>query len=126
MSDEQAAAILREAHTMIGTAYQDVDCSHFVHRAYKKAGLEYTYASTKTFSSVSEFELVDAPQPGDVVLFDHHMGIWDPAGCETLRTSECKRLGNDAPVLSARSSIGVDYGQSKWFGGTPRYYRWKK
>lgn len=124
---EHSKAILAAARKLIGTPYASLDCSHFVHKAFADAGLEYTYASTASFSTIPQFQPVATPQEGDVVLFSSHMGIYDPNGCAVVDTAECKRLGATLPILSARSgnNLGVEYGRASWFAGQAKYFRWK-
>ena len=55
-----------------------IDCSHLVHQAFKGVGLNFRYrtADAKNWEN-DDFKKVDAKnvQPGDVVLFNGHLGI---------------------------------------------------
>lgn len=122
------AEILKKARTLIGTSYKDLDCSHFVHKAYDLAGFKYPYQNTSTFHLLSPFfEEVQEAEPGDVIVYTGHMGLYDPEGCNTMSTKECAKVKGDARVLSARSgnNLGVEYGRSVWFGEVKKIYRWR-
>ncbi len=133
LTSQQSNRVLEEARALIGKTYADIDCSHFVKDAYTSAGLSYDYAPTATFAATragtgGPFELVLASslQSADVLLFTGHMGLWDPEGCSVLGTNaECKRLKQQAPVLSSRSSgnRGPDFGVPSWWGAY-KVYRW--
>jgi len=124
--------ILARARALRGIPYADLDCSHFVHRAYEEAQCKYPYQSTKSFAEKTKEYFVEEalPAAGDVVLYSGHMGIYDPQGCQVLKSDQvCRQLNDDAPILSARSggNMGVAYGRSSWFetGKKPKYFRWK-
>jgi hypothetical protein len=52
------------------------DCSHFVHAIYAKAGFNYEYAqSADIFEGIDSFQRVKVPQPGDLVVWQGHVGI---------------------------------------------------
>lgn len=132
LDQDQKTKVLEEARKLIGMSYDTLDCSHFVYESYVKAHLGYPYRNTKTFVDlVNSYFLPVNPEQleaGDVIVFDGHMGIWDPQGCSVLTTNrECQRLDNKAPFLSSRSSKnrGPDYGRLGWFGTSYKVYRWK-
>lgn len=64
-----------------------MDCSHFVHAVFRKAGLPYPYASSREMATQSSegmakhFQFVDLGkqiaelQPGDLVVFPRHVAI---------------------------------------------------
>jgi cell wall-associated NlpC family hydrolase len=53
-----------------------IDCSHFVHAIYDRAGLPYTYAkSSDLYAGIDEFQRVATPQQGDLVVWRGHVGI---------------------------------------------------
>jgi len=53
-----------------------LDCSHFVHTVYERAGLHYEYAtSRKLYRGRQEFRRVSAPRPGDLIVWRGHVGI---------------------------------------------------
>lgn len=137
LNKEQVQSVLAAARSLIGTPYRDLDCSHFVHRAYATAGLHYAYQATETFSSLvgSSFEEVTDTsnlKSGDVLMFAKHMGLWDAQGCKVLQDAatpnkECLRFNNHLPFLSSRSggNRGPDFGKMQWFGDLKKVYRWK-
>jgi cell wall-associated NlpC family hydrolase len=114
------AKALAQGEQWIGTPYEyggdskkGIDCSHFVHRAYSEAGLDYAYLSTGSLPTSPNFSPIAAPLVGDVVLFGGHMGLHNPAPPQSGKT-----------ILSATSS-GVSYGQPEWFGAVKGNYRYK-
>ena len=127
--------LLAQSHALIGKHYNVIDCSHFVNDAYKGANMPYPYLNTSAFVTKANkfFKLVGTDlspsslEVGDVIVFNGHMGIWDPEGCLTLGTNqECKRLKNDAPFLSSRSgqNRGPDFGRLNMWSGSYSVYRW--
>src|SRR4051794_30301217 len=94
--------VLTEARKLIGTSYDELDCSHFVWEAYKNAGYPYKYHNTATF--VAKLATGEASmfvpvadraqwQAADVILVPGHMGLWDPEGCSVVtNNSECTRI----------------------------------
>ncbi|MFQ5694549.1 MAG: NlpC/P60 family protein [Terriglobia bacterium] len=53
-----------------------LDCSHLVHAVYRFAGLGYPYATSyQLFAGVENFARVETPQPGDLVVWQGHVGI---------------------------------------------------
>jgi len=53
-----------------------MDCSHLVHSLYQQSGLNYVYAdSRKLFEGVEAFQRVSEPQPGDLIVWQGHVGI---------------------------------------------------
>ncbi len=71
-----------------------IDCSHFVHRVFKDAGLDFPYVTTRTLQRVSplvlreEFRLVDVGRdlskvrPGDLLLKKKHIVVLMRVGQE--------------------------------------------
>jgi hypothetical protein len=127
--------LLTQARKLIGTSYNIIDCSHFVNKAYSTAGMPYPYSATKDFvkKSNKDFELIGTDlattslEPGDVIVFNGHMGLWDPEGCSVLGVNQqCKRLKNDAPFLSSTTTNnhGPDFGRLNWWTGSYSVYRW--
>ena len=52
------------------------DCSHLVHTIYDRAGFSYTYASSRDlYRGTGDFRRVKKPQPGDLVVWQGHVGI---------------------------------------------------
>jgi cell wall-associated NlpC family hydrolase len=57
------------------------DCSHLVHAVYKQAGFPYPYSNSRQlYAGIEQFQSVQQPQPGDLVVWRGHVGIVvDPA-----------------------------------------------
>jgi hypothetical protein len=93
-----------------------IDCSHFVHGMYERAGFAYPYASSlDLYQGIDEFRRVTNPQPGDLAVWRGHTGIVvDPEERSFLS------------VLHAGPSI--DYYDSRYWKqrGHPRFYRYVK
>ena len=52
------------------------DCSHLAHAIYERAGFPYPYASSSDlYQGVNDFERVQQPQPGDLIVWRGHVGI---------------------------------------------------
>jgi cell wall-associated NlpC family hydrolase len=52
------------------------DCSHLVHAIYEQAGFSYPYASSRDlYRGTDDFHRVKKPQPGDLVVWQGHVGI---------------------------------------------------
>src|SRR5215475_13488262 len=52
------------------------DCSHLVHDVYRQAGFPYEYASSRElYAGSANFTRVRAPQAGDLVVWQGHVGI---------------------------------------------------
>jgi len=52
------------------------DCSHLVHAVYKQAGFPYPYSNSRElYSGIEQFQAVEQPQPGDLVVWRGHVGI---------------------------------------------------
>jgi hypothetical protein len=93
-----------------------VDCSHFVHGMYERAGFSYPYASSlDLYQGIDEFRRVTNPQPGDLAVWRGHTGI-------VVNPAERSFLS----VLHAGPS--VDYYDSRYWKqrGHPRFYRYVK
>jgi hypothetical protein len=90
------------------------DCSHFVHAIYAKAGFNYEYAqSADLFEGIDSFQRVKVPQPGDLVVWQGHVGVVvDPA--------------EHSFYSSVITGFAIeDYRSNYWIGrGTPRFYRY--
>jgi hypothetical protein len=53
-----------------------LDCSHFVHTLYGRAGLHYDYATSFTlYRGTTAFQRVSLPESGDLVVWRGHTGI---------------------------------------------------
>ena len=89
------------------------DCSHFIQAVYAKAGFVYDYANTREiFTGIDSFRRVQHPQPGDLVVWQGHMGIViDP--------------GEHSFYSSVLSGFAIENYQSNYWQarGYPRFYR---
>ena len=68
---------LNKAYNYKGKKYDQIDCSHLVHKAFEDAGYEYVYKNTSQIPDCGYFTKVGlgSAQRGDVILFDGHMGF---------------------------------------------------
>lgn len=129
--------LLTTARSLIGTSYSTLDCSHFVQKVYASAGMTYPYMNSaafvgknnKSFTLIGTNVSISLLEPGDIIVFGGHMGIWDPNGCDALGANQqCQKLKNNAPFLSSRTTDnrGPDFGVLKWWPGDYKVYRWPK
>jgi len=90
------------------------DCSHFVNAVYARAGFDYEYArSGEIFDGIDSFRRVQKPQPGDLVVWQGHIGIViDPV--------------EHSFYSSVLSGFAIeDYRSAYWLKrGRPRFYRY--
>jgi cell wall-associated NlpC family hydrolase len=89
------------------------DCSHLVHSLYERVGLHYPYTTSRTlYRGIEEFQRVEEPLSGDVVVWRGHMGIVvDPSQHSFLS------------ALNTRVKIS-SYISSYWkHRGVPRFFR---
>ena len=111
-----ASAIVRIALKSHPRSARLLDCSHFVHTVYERAGLPYPYASSSDlYLGMNNFRRVSTPQAGDLAVWRGHVGIIvDPAEHTFLS------------VLHNGPSI--DYYDSRYWKhrGRPRFFRYTK
>jgi hypothetical protein len=116
LSRSEGSSILKVALNSHQHAGAGLDCSHFVHGMYERAGFTYQYASSSDlYDGIDEFRRVTNPQPGDLAVWRGHAGIVvDPS----------KR----SFVSILRSGLGVDFYDSRYWKlrGHPRFYRYIK
>lgn len=92
------------------------DCSHLVHAIYDEAGFPYDYApSSEIYSGVEGFQRVKHPGPGDLIVWQGHVGI-------VIKPSQHLFFSY------LRSGAGTDdYDAPYWrHRGRPRFYRYVK
>jgi len=81
LTRREGSAILRVALSSRHHADDGLDCSHFVHDLYERAGFSYEYASSSDlYAGIEEFKRVSVAQAGDLAVWHGHVGIVvDPA-----------------------------------------------
>ncbi len=111
--DSRRQTLVDCAKGLIGTPYEQIDCSGLTRRCYKKIGIELSTIAHNQFTkgrSVSKSEL----QPGDVVGFNNHDGKTQPGhvgmfiGGDTYIHSPGKGKTITTASLSANKN---------WYGG---------
>ncbi len=110
------SAILRVALNSHPRSAHLLDCSHFVHSVYERAGLPYSYASSSDlYFGINNFRRVSVPQAGDLAVWRGHVGIVvDPAERSFLS------------VLHTGPSID-NYDSRYWkHRGKPRFFHYAK
>ncbi len=121
---QEEQQVLQQARSQIGENYlpgggirscpgNGFDCSGFVNWSIHAAGFAFRYAPTSSMLSSPYLRMVNPgqAQPGDIMLFSGHTGFYDPG------------QSSIGPFLSARTSVGVQYGQPSWWGNNPQYLR---
>jgi len=92
----------------------NMDCSHLVHYLYEQSGLTYIYAdSRRLYEGVEAFRRVAQPQPGDLIVWQGHVGIVvDP---------DQHRF-----VSALRSGVKVAFYDSRYWKrkGEPRFFHY--
>jgi hypothetical protein len=91
------------------------DCSHLVNDIYDLAGFPYSYAkSADLYRGQANFVRVNAPQPGDLIVWRGHVGV-------VLYPRQ------HLFYSSLRSGLDTeDYTSAYWRRrGTPRFYRYR-
>ncbi len=113
-SREEGEAIVQVAWELRRGLSPKPDCSHFVNAIYAQAGLEYEYArAEELFDGIDSFRRVHRPQPGDLVVWQGHVGIVVDPDEHSFYSS----------VLSGFAI--EDYRSNYWTTrGQPRFYRY--
>ena len=76
VSPDEGEAIVRAAWELRRGLVPKPDCSHFVSAVYARAGFDYEYAtSSEIFEGIDSFRRVEEPQPGDLIVWQGHIGI---------------------------------------------------
>ena len=110
-----------EGLTLVNTAWKQrrqlrhkPDCSHLVHQIYELSGFPYPYASSfDLYDGIDNFQRVNTPHPGDLVVWRGHVGIVTDALEHTFYSSV--RSG------SRTESYDGPYWRAQ---GRPRFYRY--
>ncbi len=115
-SDRSDSAIVRIALNSQPRIGHLLDCSHFVHSVYERAGLPYPYASSSDlYLGINNFRRVSSPHAGDLAVWRGHVGIVvDPAERSFLS------------ILRVGPSI--DYYDSRYWKrrGKPHFFQYVK
>jgi NlpC/P60 family len=93
-----------------------LDCTHWVHALYERAGLHYPYATSRNlYKGIKEFQQVLSPKSGDLIVWRGHAGI-------ILDPSQGKFLS------ALRRGIKISsYMSSYWEQrGSPRFFRYAR
>jgi NlpC/P60 family len=113
-SMEEGEAIVEAAWELRRGLGSKPDCSHFVNAIYARVGLDYDYASSsQIFDGIDAFVRVETPQPGDLVVWQGHIGIVvDP--------------DEHSFYSSVLSGFAIEDYQSRYWTsrGQPRFYRY--
>ena len=76
LTQDDGLSVLAAALDPRGGRTLDRDCSHLVHTIYNQAGFSYPYASSSDlYTGTDDFQRVARPQPGDLVVWNGHVGI---------------------------------------------------
>ena len=92
----------------------NMDCSHLVHYLYEQSGLTYIYAdSRRLYEGVEAFRRVAQPQPGDLIVWQGHVGIVVDAEQHSF-------------VSALRSGVKVAFYDSRYWKrrGEPRFFHY--
>jgi NlpC/P60 family len=113
-SPDEGEAIVQAAWELRRGLGEKPDCSHFVNAVYARAGFDYEYArSGEIFDGIDSFRRVQKPQPGDLVVWQGHIGIViDPV--------------EHSFYSSVLAGFAIeDYRSAYWLKrGRPRFYRY--
>jgi cell wall-associated NlpC family hydrolase len=91
-----------------------LDCSHLVHDLYERAGLAYEYQNSRTlYRGIEEFTRVGEPEPGDLIVWQGHVGIVVNSKQQIF-------------ISALRSRVKLSSYESQYWKrrGTPRFYRY--
>ena len=115
LTAEQGRSIVTAAWGQSSSSGETQDCSHLVHQIYRKAGFEYSYASSsELYAGNKSFARVKFPRAGDLIVWPGHMGIVvDPYkhSFYSLVSTGLEEQDYQAPYWKSR--------------GRPRFYRYK-
>ena len=114
VSSDEGEAIVQAAWELRRGLVPKPDCSHFVNAVYARAGFDYEYAnSIEIFEGIDSFRRVQEPQPGDLIVWQGHIGIVVDPDEHSFYSS----------VLSGFAI--EDYRSAQWVRrGPPRFYRY--
>jgi cell wall-associated NlpC family hydrolase len=76
ITSDDGLSIIAVALDLQAARRRETDCSHLVHAIYGQAGFSYPYASSsELYQGTDSFRRVSKPQPGDLVVWNGHVGI---------------------------------------------------
>jgi cell wall-associated NlpC family hydrolase len=116
LSPDDGLAVISAALDSKVRVFPERDCSHLVHAIYERAGFPYDYVSSyDLYAGVEGFQRVWYPQPGDLVVWQGHVGI-------------VVRPSRHVFYSFLRSGPSTDdYESPYWMSrGRPRFYRYIK
>jgi NlpC/P60 family len=114
LNTDEGLAIIGAALEFRHHNHSRPDCSHFVNSIYQKAGFPYDYAnSIELYTGTDAFRRVLRPQPGDLIVWQGHVGIVIQPAQHTF-------------FSALRSGLGVEDYQSPYWRkrGHPRFFRY--
>lgn len=94
-----------------GFRRRKLDCSHFVHALYERMGFAYQYAtSRRLYKGFPGFARTNNPSPGDLVVWQGHVGIVLQPEQHTFLSS----LNSGIKVSSYASQYWIKRGQFRF------------
>jgi len=76
ITSDDGLSIIAAALDLHAARHREADCSHLVHAIYSQAGFSYPYASSfELYQGTDSFRRVNKAQPGDLVVWNGHIGI---------------------------------------------------
>jgi NlpC/P60 family protein len=131
ITDQQGQQLLKAAQGYLNVPYaygggtrQGMDCSHLIYKSINDAfpKLKFEFAATDILASspnLRKLENSEAKQAGDIILFAHHVGFYDP----TPPPDKAGQTLFSARGDKDRSDPGVTWGKSEWFGTITAWLR---
>lgn len=116
LTADDGLSVIAAALDSKGRLRAERDCSHLVHAIYERAGFAYNYASSDDlYDGIEGFQRVTKPQPGDLIVWQGHVGIVVRPSRHIFFSFMSSGPGTD------------DYKAPYWVGrGRARFYRYVK